>query len=296
MTRGTTLKTDTPEILTLLRPMVTRRYELVADHAKCCGCGTCATVCPKEAITLSQPVLHEGRLEEQPRVDIDPKLCSFCGECVALCPTHALTMTVNGQSEVPVIKGEAFPMLIRVNKVNLEALQATTDTSYVEACPVGAITAVCVCDEAGTVTAVEQVSVDKATCINCTRCMEEGPIGGFTVTKPYNGRAVLNTSLCPAGCQACADVCPTNAITYDGEKVAIDRRFCLFCGACEKVCPAAGAVRIVRTGFVHTPIESGAWVDALRKLVSFEAVVRELDAKGQGKRRKLLLGALNQPE
>ena len=91
--------------------------------------------------------------------------------------------------------------------------------------------------------------------------METGPKGGFTVTKPYKGRTFLNIALCPAGCQACADVCPTNCISYDGEKVSLDARFCLFCGACENVCPVPGAVRIVRTGFVHTPVDSapGAW-------------------------------------
>ncbi|MHB1296208.1 MAG: 4Fe-4S binding protein [Anaerolineae bacterium] len=295
-TRGTTIRYDSAEKLTLLRPMVTRRYELTADHVKCCGCRICETVCPREAISLSAAVLDAGRLAQKPKVDIDPKRCSFCGECVALCPTHALSMTVNGVPEVPVIRGQAFPVLDRSMKVNQAALQASTDTSYVEACPVGAISAISVCDEAGTVTAVEQVSVDEATCINCTRCMEEGPQGGFTVTKPYRGRATLNTALCPAGCQACADVCPTRAITYDGAKVSVDRRFCLFCGACEKVCPVEGAVHILRTGIAHAPIESGAWVDALGKLVSYSAVSRELDTKGQNKRRKLLLGALNQGE
>jgi len=37
-TRGTTIKRDSDEQLTLLRPMITRRYELVVDREKCCGC------------------------------------------------------------------------------------------------------------------------------------------------------------------------------------------------------------------------------------------------------------------
>jgi formate hydrogenlyase subunit 6/NADH:ubiquinone oxidoreductase subunit I len=72
----------------------------------------------------------------------------------------------------------------------------------------------------------------------------------------------------------------------------VDRRFCLFCGACENVCPAEGAIRIVRTGIAHTPIESGAWAAALDKLVSFREVAREYDVKGQHKRRRLILDAL----
>jgi 4Fe-4S ferredoxin len=301
MHRGTTVKTDTPTGQTLLRPMVTRRYEFAVEHGTCCGCKTCATVCPKEAITLSEPEVVDGRLVTPARVDIDAKLCSFCGECVAVCPTHALSMTVNDESEIPVIKGQAFPMLIRTMRVSQAPLEAAArengDVAYIDNCPVGAIHAEVERDEAGQVVGVRDVDVDRQACINCTHCMELGPEGGFTVTKPYKGRTFLNISLCPQGCQACADVCPSNAITYDGTRVDLDQRFCLFCGACEHVCPAVGpdgqkAVHILRTGFVHTPISSGAWAAAVEKLVSYQETVREYDVKGQQKRRKLALEAI----
>jgi 4Fe-4S ferredoxin len=288
-TRGTTIKQETSRKLTLLRPMITRRYELTVDHETCCGCKLCMLLCPRQAITLSKAELVEGRLAAKPRVDVDPKLCHFCGECVVICPTYALALTVNGQPEIPVLKGEAFPTLVRANRVNLAACQATMDTSYVERCPVGAISVTVERNAGGEVTAVTGVSVDEALCISCTRCMEEGPQGGFTVTKPYKGRAYLNVALCPSGCQACADVCPTKCITYDGQKVNLDARFCLFCGACENVCPAPGAVRIARTGFEHTPVQSSAWMLALEKLVSFREVAREYDIKGQAKRRSAVI-------
>lgn len=247
---------------------------------------------PREAITLQDGQLAEGRLATDPRIDIDPELCNYCGECVVMCPTYALSMTVNGEPEVPVLVGDAFPVLIRENEVDQEACRATTDVSYVDDCPVGAISAEVARDDEGQVVSVENVSVDGELCVNCTQCMEEGPRGAFTVTKPYKGRAFLNVLLCPPGCQACADVCPTNAIIYDGERVALDKRFCLFCGACEKVCPVDDAIRIVRTGYLHTPVESGAWTAALEKLVSYSEAVREHDVKGQAKRRRLVLGAL----
>ena len=294
-TRGTTIKHDTPATLTLLRPMITRRYELVVDHDKCCGCVICEIVCPREAITLSEAGLVDGRLAAHPRIDIDATLCSFCGECVALCPTHALSETVNGESEVPVTKGEAFPVLVRTMKVEQGPCEATPDASYIDNCPAEAISGDIERDEHEQVLSVSNVSVDEAACINCTQCMEEGPKGAFTVTKPYKGRAFLNVALCPPGCQACADVCPTNAIAYDGHKVSLDRRFCLFCGACEKVCPVEGAIRIVRTGFVHTPVESGAWMDALDKLVSYREVVREYDVKAQRKRLEVVRDGLRVP-
>jgi 4Fe-4S ferredoxin len=273
--------------------MVTRRYEFGVDHGKCCGCGTCAKVCPREAITLGAAELAEGRVVKPRRIDIDATKCSFCGECVALCPTHALDMQVNRQPEIPVIKGQAFPMLIRTMRVAQEPLEAAAcergDVAYIENCPVGAISGDVERDDQGRVVGVSNVDVDRAKCIACTRCMQLGPKGGFTVVKPYRGRTALDVSLCPAGCQACADACPTHAITYDGAKVSLDERFCIYCGACEQVCPAPGAVRIFRTGFVHTPIKSSAWSLAMEKLVSYQEAVREYDIKGQNKRRQLVL-------
>jgi 4Fe-4S ferredoxin len=292
MSRGKTQKHETPQSLTLLRPMITRRFALVVDHEKCCGCTICELLCPPQAIKLGQAALNEGRVTQQPRVDIDAQRCNFCGECEVMCPTRAIALTVNEKPFLPAVEGKAFPLLIRKNVVDQAACAASTDVDYIEDCPVGAISATVERDAQGQVRAVSEVTVNKESCIHCTRCMEEGPTGAFTVTKPYRGKAVLRAELCPAGCQACADVCPSRAITYDGQRVWLDTRFCLFCSACEVVCPAEGAIRIVRTGFEHTPIESGAWVAAMDKLVSFREAIRELDVKGQQKRRKLVLEGL----
>ena len=290
--RGTTVKTSGEERLTLLRPMVTRRFELTVDHTLCVGCGTCAKVCPREAISMGEPLVVEGRLVQKPRVDIDDQTCSFCGECVALCPTHALAMTVNGETEIPVVKAQAFPFLVRRVKVNQAPLAALTDTDYIETCPTGAISADVERDAEGTVLAVANVQLDRGLCINCSHCQETAPEGGFEICKPYKGHTRLDVSLCPDGCQACADACPTDAMTYDGNKVVLDERFCLFCGACQAVCPVEGAVITERTGFVHTPVHSAAWSTALEKLVSIKAVRREHDQRGQARRRKLVADAL----
>lgn len=291
-TRGKTIKQESSQALILLRPMITRRYEFVANHETCCGCGTCATLCPQEAITLSELVVAGGRLVSKPRIDVDPAKCNFCGECVVLCPTRSLTIKVNGEPETPVVKAEAFPLLIRKASLNQEVLKKSKDLTYVANCPSGALSAEAERDEDGNIIAVRSVALNREVCFSCTRCMNEGPRGGIAITKPYLGRTFLDTALCPEGCQVCADICPTRAITYDGRQVALDERFCLYCGACERVCPVEGALRIVRTGFLHTPIESGAWRDALEKLVSTRAVAREFDIKGQQRRRAAVLKRL----
>jgi len=290
--RGNIIKTDSPERLVLLRPMVVRRVELTLDRSRCCGCVICSRVCPREAITLSAGELADGRMIKRPSIDIDASRCSLCGECAATCPTHAFRMTVDGRPEIPVIKGKAFPYLLRRMEINQDAAAASTDVSYVDRCPTGSISAQIERDASGNVLSVSNVQVDRSTCISCTHCMELGPAGAFSVIKPYLGRVYLNTALCPAGCQACADVCPSDAISYDGSRVCVDDRFCIHCGACEHICPVEGAIRVVRTAIQHTPIESGAWAKAMDKLVSYAEVSREYDRKGQARRRRAVLTGL----
>jgi ferredoxin len=51
------------------------------DKERCVVCGTCADVCPEEAITTSDITV------------IDPQRCNGCGICVDECPNDALSLT-----------------------------------------------------------------------------------------------------------------------------------------------------------------------------------------------------------
>lgn len=48
----------------------------------CLGFGTCAVVCPFNAIKMNKDNLPE----------IDPNLCTACGKCVVICPKHVLEL------------------------------------------------------------------------------------------------------------------------------------------------------------------------------------------------------------
>jgi Ni,Fe-hydrogenase III small subunit/ferredoxin len=63
-----------------------------------------------------------------------------------------------------------------------------------------------------------------------------------TLPDRFRGLPVIDSAKCKEGCQACADACPTSAITADGKGLRLDLGRCLFCIDCTQACPE-GAIR-----------------------------------------------------
>ncbi len=53
----------------------------------------------------------------------------------------------------------------------------------------------------------------------------------------FRGRPIINAAKCPSDCRACAEACPTQAITINGA-ARIDLGRCLFCTDCLRACPS----------------------------------------------------------
>jgi Ni,Fe-hydrogenase III small subunit/ferredoxin len=60
----------------------------------------------------------------------------------------------------------------------------------------------------------------------------------------YRGLPVIDREKCPDGCRACAEACPTDAISMNGS-LSIDLGRCLFCTDCVEACPE-DAIRYTR--------------------------------------------------
>ena len=311
--RGLTRKIKTEHQITLERPMLTRHYLMNWDLDRCVGCQIGQLACPKEAISLADARIENGRLIQKPMPDIDPAKCVLCGICDVVCPMKAISLTINAKRENPVLTYEAFPELIRSTSINREildrqAFDAGRRDFIMKNCPPQAIS----CDqEKGT------MLVNEEKCIHCRQC-EIASNGAFQVQQPWEGRVELRREKCPDGCLACADICPTRALHIDeaGELVLADY-YCIKCGACLNVCPIrpayedhesrlewAGVSRTViqkritsadtlpllveRWRVHHTPVKSAAWIEALIKMADDKAGMMEIDRKRALKRRDLL--------
>ena len=184
---------------------LTESLELLLDRTKCIGCGTCARVCPKDAISRG-PVaaaLRFPKMEDIIPEIYDAKLCVFCGTCVVLCPFSALTLKKDGEvielDDIQIVKEKVVP------KLEFEAKKIT--------------------DNAGIERVVKQYT---------------------------DGEISIIDEECAGGCEACADVCPSGAITIpersdkgweNVQNVVVDKDTCFFCSSCDNACPT-GAVKL----------------------------------------------------
>jgi Ni,Fe-hydrogenase III small subunit/NAD-dependent dihydropyrimidine dehydrogenase PreA subunit len=66
------------------------------------------------------------------------------------------------------------------------------------------------------------------------------PRGPVQLPDRFRGRPIVDASKCQEGCRACADACPTQAISR--EPLRIDLGACLFCTLCQDACPEGAIV------------------------------------------------------
>jgi ferredoxin len=68
------------------------------------------------------------------------------------------------------------------------------------------------------------------------------------------------------------------------KKLLAEESLCLFCGACEEVCPEEGALLVKRSRIRHSEPKLGTWTDVLEKLVSYKAKLEEFEVEAQTSR------------
>lgn len=289
--RANVMKHQLDKKLVLERKTLVKRHVLTLDANQCVGCGICEAICPKESPKLSSPVTQDGRLLQKPQVDFEADKCIFCGECVDLCPTNAIRLEINGEPRIPVIEFEAFPILRKVIAIDAKkcwygAIAADCEIKCQEECPTDAIDVTVQNMGKESAGRIVDFKVLEEECIFCKKCESACPEDAISVIKPFRGSLQLDTNLCPEGCQICADICPTEALSIgENKKLVITEEFCIYCGTCQQVCPEK-AIKVDRTEVLHTDVKSGAWIKALEKLTSYGFVAKEIGSKSEKKRRE----------
>jgi formate hydrogenlyase subunit 6/NADH:ubiquinone oxidoreductase subunit I len=306
--RGITKAIKNEKEIVLERAMVTRHYIMNWNLDACVGCQIGPEICPVDAINHVDAVLENGRMVTKQAVDIDADKCIFCGECVEMCPVSAISMTINGQPENPVIKYEAFPELTQSTIFNKDLFDWKRKDFVIDNCPTDVISY----DKKE-----KTLVVDDANCIRCRQC-EVASGGAFHVEQPWQGKVELRREKCVEGCLACADICPTRALHIDDSgKLVLADYYCIKCGACMQICPVKAEfeeyevqaeafgvsktvkhqritnaadlpVYVERWRVAHTPVQSGAWIQALLKVADDKAGMLEIDRKRALKRRDLI--------
>ena len=309
--RGVTQKKATDSEIQLDRAMITRHYLMTWDLDRCVGCQIGPLVCPKESVIHVEGEITDGRLAKKPSIDIDAETCVYCGMCAIMCPKNAVTITVNGKPENPMLAYGTFPQLVQSTKFDREQFDWSRKDFVIDNCPTDVISY----DEER-----DTLVVDQEHCIRCRQC-EVASDGAFQVVQPWQGNVELRREKCVEGCLACADICPTRALHIDDDgELALADYYCIKCGACMQVCPIKAEyqeheiviesqgvektvthkrvtnadelpVWVERWRVGHTPVESAAWIEALRKMADDKAGAVEVDRKRAIKRRDLL-GAL----
>lgn len=201
-----------------------RAASLVAGGPKqcayaCVGLGTCKSVCPFDAVTMSASGLPH----------IIPEKCVACGKCVEACPKHIIDLAPVSCT-VQVLcssrdRGAQVKKLCSVGCINCMLCQRI--------CPFEAIHV------------IDNIArIDYEKCRVCGLCVRECPTGCLVNLRGYDQVAVIGEAC--NGCTLCARVCPVNAISGTAkERHVVDAERCIGCGICVEQCKR-NAITLVR--------------------------------------------------
>lgn len=185
--------------------LLTLETDLIHNRELCVGCGTCFTVCPKDAISRGPIGASIRDSEKGSKKNLSPVLfdqdkCSFCGTCAYLCPTGAISVLVNGEENEKLIEEKALPEL------EIEWMDRKKGESKIKKYCEG------------------EIEINLTNCPSmCSTCSIVCPTGAITIPKAEKGwqktkKVEYDEEKCVL-CGACVFACPSDCITIKRTKV-----------------------------------------------------------------------------
>lgn len=65
---------------------MTRSFKVANIGKECVACGSCVSVCPRNAIHIASGIIAQ----------VNRELCVGCGKCAKICPAAVITITERG--------------------------------------------------------------------------------------------------------------------------------------------------------------------------------------------------------
>lgn len=177
----------------------------------CLGYGTCSSICPFGAITMTKDHL--------PQVDIQK--CTGCRKCEAACPRKVIQV-------LPASRQVLVACSSRDKGVE------TKKNCQVGCIGCGICIKVCPFEAPSLEHNLSGIHPDK--CTVCGLCATKCPTGAISDLIPRRPKAFIKDTC--IGCRTCAKVCPVNAASGELKKMhRIDDAKCIGCGICTAKCP-----------------------------------------------------------
>jgi Na+-translocating ferredoxin:NAD+ oxidoreductase RNF subunit RnfB len=178
----------------------------------CLGYGTCAAVCPFDAIHMN--------VDHLPVVDIVK--CTGCRKCEKACPRKVIEVLPAGKAVL----------------VSCHSTDRSPDTR--KNCQIGCIACgmcvkVCPFDAPSITNNISRIDIEK--CRVCGLCAPKCPTKAIVDLIPARPKAAITPEKC-IGCNMCMKVCHVNAASGElKKKHTIDAARCTGCGICTAKCP-----------------------------------------------------------
>ncbi len=104
----------------VMNPVHTSNYLPVIDTESCNGCGSCVTVCPVEAMSLTSA--NDPHHPRKKKAKIDEALCLGCGVCVRTCDRDGARLVARGERVITPVDSAQRAVLMAIERGKLQNL------------------------------------------------------------------------------------------------------------------------------------------------------------------------------